>query len=610
MERSYWSQILDLRISRRRSLSASVAGAAGAALLVACGGSDETERDSGGLVKQPVDTLKQAKRGGVLKERTFADPPTLDIYTANNPLNAVVSPTYSSLFQLKPGYMRPTQKEIAPDLVESWEWSPDGLQVTMKLRQGVRFHNKPPVNGRTFDVDDVLFTWDRFTRVSSNRASISNALNPQAPVISLTATDSRTVVLKLNEPIVHALVLFASERSQGIPFIPKETDTTFDIRKDIIATGPFMLGEYTPSVAFTLKRHPDYWDKDWALVEQIDLPIVPEYASALTHFKAGNFYSMGSYSATPGVTPEDVLPVVREEPRIGIYQGELRGTGSAMYFGWLPEGKSPFLDERVRQALSMAWDRDLFLDTFLNVSNFEAEGLPMVTRWSAHIGADAEGWWLDPKGKDFGPNAKYFNHDLSEGKKLLAAAGHPNGFEVVSNYITGPQLGVPRHKEVTDAFMSELGIRVTVNSIDYAKEYTPLYRDGKGQYVGWAYTSAVGGVGSDDPLVVLANEYWSKGGTPAFRGFSTSGKNDLAGDPQLDALIEKARLERDTEKRRGLAFDIQRYLAKAMYAIPSPGAASGFALAWPCLGNFMVQRGTRPYNQLWIDDTKAPLSNA
>ena len=610
MKESYWASILDTRISRRRAVAATAGSAAGAVLLVACGGGDESDSDNSGLVTPPVDTLKQAKRGGTLKERTFADPPTLDIYTANNPLNAIVSPTYSSLFQFKPGYMKPTEKEIAPDLVESWEWSPDGLQVVMKIRQDVKFHNKPPVNGRTFDVDDVLFTWDRFTRVSSNRASIYNALNPQAPVISLTATDSRTIVLKLNEPIVHALVLFASERSQGIPFIPKETDTTFDIRKDLIATGPFMLAEYTPSVGMTLKRHTDYWDKDYALVDQIDLPIVPEYASALSHFKAGNFYSMGSYSATPGVTPEDVLPVVREEPRILVYQGDLRGTGSAMYFGWLPEGRSPFVDERVRQALSMSWDRDLFLDTFLNITNFEAEGLPTETRWNAHLGADAEGWWLDPKGKDFGPNAKYFQTDLAEGKKLLAAAGYPNGFDAVSNYITGPQLGVPKHKEVTDGFMSELGIRVTVNSIDYAKEYTPLYRDGKGQYIGWAYTSSVGGVGSDDPMVTLANDFWSKGGSAAFRGFSVTGKNDLSGDPQLDSLIEKARVERDAEKRRVLAFDIQRYLAKAMYALPSPGAATGFSLAWPCLGNFMVRRGTRPYNQLWIDETKAPLSKA
>jgi peptide/nickel transport system substrate-binding protein len=222
--------------------------------------------------------------------------------------------------------------------------------------------------------------------------------------------------------------------------------------------------------------------------------------------------------------------------------------------------------------------------------------------------ASREGWWLDPASKDFGPNAKYFQHDLAEAKKLLAAAGYPNGFDATSNYITGPELGVPKHKEVTDGFIKELGVKVKVNSIDYLKEYAPKYRDGKGQFEGWAYTTASGGAGKDDPLVGLANEFWSKSGAASFRGFSTSGQNDLAGDPQVDGLIEKARLERDTEKRRALVFDLQRYLAKPMYTLPAPGQATGFDVAWPCIGNFNVWQGRRIYSRLWIDETKAPIA--
>jgi ABC-type transport system substrate-binding protein len=101
--------------------------------------------------------------------------------------------------------------------------------------------------------------------------------------------------------------------------------------------------------------------------------------------------------------------------------------------------------------------------------------------------------------------------------------------------------------------------------------------------------------------------FWSKGGSASFPGFSTSGQNDLAGDPQIDTLIEKGRVERDTEKRRALAFELQRYLAKAMYTLPPPGAASGFVMAWPALGNFRVLRGSRHFSGLWVDETKAPF---
>jgi hypothetical protein len=66
--------------------------------------------------------------------------------------------------------------------------------------------------------------------------------------------------------------------------------------------------------------------------------------------------------------------------------------------------------------VSMSWDRDLWLETFFNISNFAAEGLPVEARWNSHVNANWDGWWLDPQGKDFGPNAKYFKHDIVEGK--------------------------------------------------------------------------------------------------------------------------------------------------------------------------------------------------
>jgi ABC-type transport system substrate-binding protein len=615
MSNDYWSKTAHQRLSRRRLL-ATASAAASALFLAACSGDESGGTgDKSGLISQPEDTTRQANRGGLMKDRTFGDPPTLDIFTANNPLNAVDPHCYSTLVQFKPGYLKPPEVEVIPDLAESWESSPDGLQITMKLRQGVKLHSKPPVNGRTFGMDDLLFSWNRFATKSSGRTGIVNAADPRAPVLSLTATDATTVVIKLKEPIVFALNLFASNQSGGVIMLPKETDTTLDIRGDMIGTGPFVLSNYTPSVAFTFKRHPDYYDKDYAFVEQVDLPIIPEYATSLSQFKAGNIYSFGSYHAARLINPEDVLPAKREEPRILVYQGDLRAPTDArlMGFGWLPAGKSPFLDERVRQAISMSWDRDIYLDTFQNVSQFNSEGLPVETRWNSALSGSAEGWWLDPKSSDFGPNAKYFRYDPAEAKKLLAAAGFPSGLEVISNYVTGPELPTAKHAAVIDGFASEIGITSKANSIDYSSQYIPQFRDGKGQFEGWVYKTAAGGGSSGDATAILAVEYWSKGGSPPYHGFSASGQNDQSGDPQVDALIEKARLERDTEKRRDLVFDVQRYLAKPMYALQSPGVASIFTVAWPCLANFRVYSnaagfGARPNYRLWVDETKAPIA--
>jgi len=192
-------------------------------------------------------------------------------------------------------------------------------------------------------------------------------------------------------------------------------------------------------------------------------------------------------------------------------------------------------------------------------------------RWSSQLDATYEGWWLDPKGKDFGPNAKYFQHDIAEAKKLLAAAGYPNGFESTSHYVTGPELNpVPKTAPVLDGFLREIGITTKVDSVDYLKDYVPNYRDGRGQYAGHSFSSSAGAPTGSSAIGVLAGTFWSKSGA-SFRGFSTSGKNDQAGDPQVDAFIEKARVELDTEKRRNLVFDLQRYLAKTMYMLLAAG---------------------------------------
>jgi peptide/nickel transport system substrate-binding protein len=611
MEQRYWSTVLERRIGRRRAIAATGATAAGAAFLAACGGSDSGKGESNSLVLKPADTSKTAKRGGVLKDRNFGDPPSLDVTQATVSWNPFGFSVYSSLVQPKPGYMEPVGEDIIPDLAESWETSPDGLQVTLKLRQGVKFHNKPPVNGRAMTMDDVVFSWDRFTQKGSARSSIVNSVSPDAPVLSFTAVDSRTISIKLKEPLVYALALFGSTTNGGMIIMPKEADSTFDPRQDMIGTGPLSLSSYKQSVGFSFKRNPDYWDQEWAYVDTVEMPIITEYAAALAQLKAGAIYRFAHVSSD--IKAEDVLPLKRDEPRIAVYQGELNAatvTGNILAFGWLPiAGKVPFLDERVRQAFSTAIDRDAYFDTFHNVSGFRKEGVPIDVRWSSHLIATQQGWWLDPRGKDFGPNAKYFKFDLPEAKKLLAAAGYPTGFDGISNYVTTAELGAhPKSAEVEDGFLRDLGINVKINPINYTREYQPNYRDGRGQFTGWGYVAAVGGTGGS-AIGRLAIEFWSKGGG-AFKGFSINGQNDQSGDPQVDALVVKGRVEQDTEKRKVIVNDLQRYLAKSMYSVPGPGYATGLTAAWPCLANWRVWYGARPNYKLWIDTTKAPFKPA
>jgi len=609
---AYWSKLLDSRTSRRRALAGSGALVAGAALLAACGGGSDSgsSKSTSGeaksdLLTKPVDTAKQAKRGGTSKWLFTSENATLDIHVAGAPLNTPRCMVYSDLIMSKPGHLeQPGYTEYLPDFAQAWEVSPDKLTITFKLHENVKWHNKAPVNGRVVDVDDLKMTWDRFVKQGRIRTTIANAANPNAPVLSWTVPDAKTVVMKVKEPTVDLFAAMTGPYA-GLPsIIPKETDTTFDIRRDMIGTGPWMMSNYTPSAGMTFKRNPSYYQDDGLFIDTIEAPFVNEYAQQLAQFRAGNIYDL-----TTNIRAEDVLATKKDVPALKMYaaqQGNV-APGQVVVFGWQPtDANKPFKDERVRQALSMSYDREAYIDVFYNVSKFKAAGLPVETRWNSSIGPFGQ-WILDPRDKSFGQNAKYYQQDVAEAKKLLAAAGYTNGIEVKSNYISGPELGSSWQKTiaVTEEMSRAVGFKPTANLIDYQKEYGPVIRDGHGKFDGWGYTSSA--PPGDDAVSYFDWRFRSTG--QVFLGMDQNGKGDGSGDSYVDSQILKARAEFDGEKRKALIYDLQRYLGMVQSMVPKPGLADTFVLAWPVLQNYRVwirdRRGDN-YNW-WIDDTQAPL---
>src|SRR3954454_6412588 len=320
---STWSRVTNNRISRRRALIASGGMGLGAAFLAACGGggSDSKPGDNKGgggatsLVTKNTDTTAQAKRGGVLKDYAQAEPRTLDPVQPLADLNRIATFVYNTLFTAKPSKLSPATGEIQGSLAQSWEVAPDGLTLTFKLRQGVKWHNKAPVNGRAFDSADVLASFDRYIKMGPLGALVFNAASPTAPVLSMTAPDASTVVMKLKEPIVYLPNWFASFGSftGQIIMYPKEAGSSLNLGNEMIGTGPFQLKSHTPSVNFVLERNPDYWDKDAAMMDTIEMPVVQEYAARLAQLRAGNIhYALDANT----LRAEDILTLKKDEPRI------------------------------------------------------------------------------------------------------------------------------------------------------------------------------------------------------------------------------------------------------------------------------------------------------
>ena len=215
-----------------------------------------------------------------------------------------------------------------------------------------------------------------------------------------------------------------------------------------------------------------------------------------------------------------------------MYQTEVVANGIRTLFGGCPSAdgkKSPFLDARVRQAYSMAMNRDLWIEVVYNTDNYK-KGLPVDTRWNTALVADVfEGWWLDPKSKDFGPNASFYQHNVAEAKKLLSAAGYTT-VEMQSHIVSsgfGPDF--LKLVEILEGFVAEAGFKLTPHLTDYNTDYIPNYRDSSGKFSGVAYKSGPAPAAAD-AVARLEFDYTPRAATTGTASTS-HGKGDFSGRP-------------------------------------------------------------------------------
>jgi ABC-type transport system substrate-binding protein len=627
MQNSYWQKVLQTRINRRRAIATTGMTMGAAAFLAACGGDDDSSgstsggsattaggataaaTDKSGLLYSPADTLSAAVKGGTLIDYCTAEPSHLDAMQPLNSLNFQARNVYSTLLVEDAGYQGPSESVINGDVASDWEFSADHLQLTLKLRDGIAFHDRPPVSGRKVDVDDIKFTWDRYKELGALRSLISNEVNPEAPVLSIETPDASTIVIKLKEPVTYIHKFFASYGSftGAMVVMPKEAadKNVLDVKQTAIGTGPWILDEVKTSVGYTFVRNDNYYDQTAVWPDKMEMPILTEHTARVAQFKAGNVHMLDLRQAA-----EDVVPTKKEQPDVNLFAQDFTPRTEVVTFGMM--GDSPFVDERVRQAVSMALDRDAMIDAAYNISKFEDEGLAMEVRYNSHIQAEwkPSGYWLDPKGSDFGPNAKYFEFDIGEAKKLLSAANIPDGYTVTMRYPATQQYTLSRYGEVWAGQLQTLFNVELDAKTDYTQDYIPNLRDAGGQYEGLGMHSVTGSTAQRiAPESDLSAQFWPQGGV-TFHGFGPNRE----GDPALSELIVKARTEFDVDKQRGLVWDAQRYLGKSMWALSQPGGANTFILGWPAVANLFTWSNytwgpaARWTYRLWMDQTKKPLA--
>jgi peptide/nickel transport system substrate-binding protein len=620
---SYWESLVQTRRSRRRALTAMGGTAMGAVLLAACGGGSDGEQrksDKSGLVETPVDTSGVAKTGGTIKHWADGDAVHFDAVAsnANGVVNWVSAFAYPRVLRFQtPKYPKQGEGIVEGELGETYELSSDKLTLTFKLRQGMKWDSRAPTNNRPIDAEDVTFSWKKFVQLNPSGLNLANEKSPSAPIDSIAAPDSRTIVFKMKQPDSSIVQLFASWDHFYV--MPREsTGGTggFDARTTVRGHGPWMLEEHVPSVRFVWKKNPDYFLKDRPFADRLERPIIPEYAARLAQFKTGNIY-------TTVATANDVVQTKADAPKTVMRQEPNFTTSPTGYQAFGYEGDSPFKDVRVRQAVSMLVDREAYVDVIENRDNFRGAGIDMPTAYHTVLPPGYGDFWLDPKdGKKFGENAKYLNHNVAEAKKLLAAAGFPNGFSFDMFYSTSLYAQpYQRIGELVNGMLLDGGLKGSQRGFIYEQFKDIYYEAYYGPSVASGKTKGITGmVHLADPAVptvpsFLFNYLHKNGGR--YHGMSPDGRNAVQGDPKINEMIDRLRGEFDRAKQVEQTHDLIRYFTGQSYYVPRAATVKPMTLTWPALGNMGVFQASPGENQWaernlhwWIDPTKAPLAQA
>ncbi len=495
--------------------------------LLKVGGAGLAAAAAGPHLGRSAASAQAPKRGGVFRFRGYT-PPHFDPHlTASYTTNINLSFTHSRLVRHKAGpTVKPGTFEYEGDLAESWS-QPNDTTYIFKLRKGVRWHNKPPVNGRELTADDVKYTWDRFMTIqgNANRHMMASVDNVEVP-------DRHTVKFTLKEPFAWFLEFCATPVALCI--VAKEAVEKFgDIKKPeaVIGTGPWILESHESKVRTVFVRNPNYFIPGLPYIDRVEANDFEDPAARLAAFVTGQLDAGPEF---PGmmIRRQDWKVVKDKRPNLRYVESP----ANVMTHVGMRTDKPPFNDLRVRKALSMAIDRKAILDA-------TAEGVGVI---NPPVPAALSAWSIPFD--QLGEGAKWYEYNPAEAKRLLREAGHPNGFGTSIDYATYGSQEMIDALQMTVKFFKDVGVEVKVNEKPYAAYFATAYQ---GKYDGMMMGPQFPAL---DPYNFLA-QY-----------LPGEAKNQShVNDPVLTDMILNSNRTLDEKKRRQQIYDIQKYIAKQVY---------------------------------------------
>jgi len=351
--------------------------------------------------------VSSGNRDGILHYGNGSEPQGLDPHVVTGvPENHLIRALFEGLAVKNPYTLEPE-----PGVAESWDISEDGRIITFHINSRAKWSN-----GDSMSAEDYVWSWRRALNpamgnlyaymlfpIKNAEAYASGKLDDPSQM-GIEALDKLTLQVTLNEPTPYFIQLMDHYSTFAVhrPTIEKFGEATTRFTKwtrveNMVGNGAFILKDWSLNRRIIMAKSPTYWDADKVRLNGIVFYPTENIVSEERMFRAGQLHY------TAGI-PLEKIPVYQAMENTPYVQAPYLGT----YFFLINTNRPPVDDVRVRQALSMAVDRETLADTVMQKSVFPA-------------------YSITPPGTLGYQPPKLFGFDVEKARALLAEAGYPDG---------------------------------------------------------------------------------------------------------------------------------------------------------------------------------------
>lgn len=404
----------------------------------------------------------------------------------------------------------------ALDLASSVEVGPDGLTYTYKLYDTVYFHN-----GRKMTADDIIWSFTRImdpqkgfpasSLIQTIEGADDYAAGKADHISGLRKIDDQTLQIKMKDFTDPGMLFFDGVTS----ILPKEEVEKPGFITHPVGLGPYVFVEHIAGSRVVGKKFDKYFKPGKPYADRVEFTISGDDSALDMAFRAGEL------DAT--VISGSAYALYKQDPQLSKGLVEVAELFTA-HMG-MNLADPPFDDEKVRQAINYAIDRDLIIKKLLKDKAFKATG------------------WLPRTSIAFDAARTPYPYDVEKAKELMAASKYPDGAEIEVWARDGTN-GIGVVQAITP-YLKAIGLTVKPKVVE-AGMLSDAMSAGSAQ--AWVYSAGTG----PDPIAALRcfDSRTTRAGCN-YSGFS---------DPAFDAMLDKAAGELDPQKRIELTKQADGYI--------------------------------------------------